>query len=145
MGIDSSDSSVIKGIKLWKTLLSLCFMVGGEGVMVFEGNEFGHPEWIEFPSQHNNDSFEKCRRLWNLADDASLRYQDLENFSKGLNSFISHHGSKLYENFPLLVDSSSTKATMKRGEFIIEVDFSQLDSEKPSFLVTSPSAHFVVN
>lgn len=39
------------------------------------GNEFGHPEWIDFPREGNGDSYDYCRRQWNLAYDTNLRYE----------------------------------------------------------------------
>ena len=53
-----------------------CIMqaLGGEGYLTFMGNEFGHPEWIDFPRAGNGDSFKHCRRLWHLAGDGLLRY-----------------------------------------------------------------------
>ena len=47
--------------------------LGGEGYLTFMGNEFGHPEWIDFPREGNGESFKHCRRLWHLADDKLLR------------------------------------------------------------------------
>jgi 1,4-alpha-glucan branching enzyme len=41
------------------------------------GNEFGHPEWIDFPRKENNFSYNYCRRQWNLCDDEKLRYKFL--------------------------------------------------------------------
>jgi 1,4-alpha-glucan branching enzyme len=38
------------------------------------GNEFGHPEWIDFPRDGNGWNFEYCRRRWDLADDKNLKY-----------------------------------------------------------------------
>jgi 1,4-alpha-glucan branching enzyme len=46
------------------------------------GNEFGHPEWIDFPREGNGWSYHHCRRLWNLAEDESLRYHFLYKFEK---------------------------------------------------------------
>jgi len=46
------------------------------------GNEFGHPEWIDFPRKGNGNSFNHCRRQWNLLYDQSLRYCFLAEFDK---------------------------------------------------------------
>jgi 1,4-alpha-glucan branching enzyme len=48
--------------------------LGGEGYLTFMGNEFGHPEWIDFPREGNNNSYHYARRRWDLADDHLLRY-----------------------------------------------------------------------
>jgi 1,4-alpha-glucan branching enzyme len=46
------------------------------------GNEFGHPEWIDFPREGNNWSYHYCRRRWDLADRTDLRYNHLLQFEK---------------------------------------------------------------
>jgi 1,4-alpha-glucan branching enzyme len=48
--------------------------LGGEAYLNFMGNEFGHPEWIDFPREGNNFSYHYCRRQWNLCDDKNLRF-----------------------------------------------------------------------
>lgn len=49
------------------------------------GNEFGHPEWLDFPREGNNESYHYARRQWHLVDDELLRYQFLNNFDKAMN------------------------------------------------------------
>jgi 1,4-alpha-glucan branching enzyme len=48
------------------------------------GNEFGHPEWIDFPRQGNNWSYHYARRQWHLADDKNLKYRQLDRFDKAM-------------------------------------------------------------
>jgi len=56
------------------------------------GNEFGHPEWIDFPRAGNNDSYERARRRWDLMRDENLRYKFLKNFDKAMLQLdISYH------------------------------------------------------
>lgn len=55
------------------------------------GNEFGHPEWLDFPRVGNNESFHYCRRQWNLADDDQLRYKYLNNFDRAMNELEEKH------------------------------------------------------
>jgi 1,4-alpha-glucan branching enzyme len=54
--------------------------LGGEGYLNFEGNEFGHPEWLDFPREGNGNSFDYARRQFNLVDDELLRYRFLNEF-----------------------------------------------------------------
>jgi len=49
------------------------------------GNEFGHPEWLDFPRQGNNDSYHYARRQYNLVDSEHLRYQFLNEFDRAMN------------------------------------------------------------
>lgn len=77
-----SDSSPIidRGIALHKMIRFITHALGGEGYLNFEGNEFGHPEWLDFPRAGNNSSFHYARRQWNLVDDHLLRYKCLNEF-----------------------------------------------------------------
>lgn len=59
--------------------------LGGEGYLNFIGNEFGHPEWLDFPRQGNNDSYHYARRQWSLVQADHLRYQFLANFDSAMN------------------------------------------------------------
>lgn len=58
--------------------------LGGEGYLTFMGNEFGHPEWLDFPRIGNNESYHYARRQWHLVKDPALRFQFLNNFEKGM-------------------------------------------------------------
>ncbi len=77
------DSLVIdRGIALHKLLRLLTMTLGGDGYLTFMGNEFGHPEWIDFPREGNGWSYHYCRRQWHLADDENLRYHYLRDFEE---------------------------------------------------------------
>jgi len=71
-----------RGMQLHKLIRLITFGLGGEGYLTFMGNEFGHPEWIDFPREGNGQSYHYCRRQWSLAKDPLLRYQHLMNFEK---------------------------------------------------------------
>ncbi len=62
----------------------LTHSLGGEAYLNFEGNEFGHPEWLDFPNVNNGDSYHYARRQFNLVDDKLLRYQQLYQFDKAM-------------------------------------------------------------
>lgn len=55
------------------------------------GNEFGHPEWLDFPREGNKESFHYCRRQWHLADDDLLRYKFLNRWDKAMNAVEEKH------------------------------------------------------
>jgi len=59
--------------------------LGGEAYLNFMGNEFGHPEWIDFPREGNGSSYHYCRRQWSLCDNQNLRYQQLLKFDTAMN------------------------------------------------------------
>lgn len=81
MSIFSELTPVIeRGLSLHKMIRLVTHGLGGEGYLNFEGNEFGHPEWLDFPRAGNDNSFWFARRQFNLADDESLRYKYLNEF-----------------------------------------------------------------
>ncbi|KAH7827611.1 glycoside hydrolase [Monocercomonoides exilis] len=75
-----------RGIALHKMIRLITIGLGGEAYLTFMGNEFGHPEWIDFPREGNKNSFHYCRRQWNLMKDPLLKYKFLSNFEKAMNA-----------------------------------------------------------
>ena len=69
-----------RGLSLHKMIRLITHGLGGEGYLNFEGNEFGHPEWLDFPRAGNANSFWYARRQFNLTDDKLLRYKFLNEF-----------------------------------------------------------------
>ena len=81
-----------RGMALHKMIRLLTHSLGGEGYLNFEGNEFGHPEWLDFPREGNNNSFWYARRQLNLTDDHLLRYQFLNHFDALMNNCEAKYG-----------------------------------------------------
>lgn len=75
---------VSRGIALHKMIRLLTFALGGEGYLNFEGNEFGHPEWLDFPREGNGESYHYARRQFNLIHDDLLRYKFLFQFDSAM-------------------------------------------------------------
>ena len=65
---------VSRAMALHKMIRLITFSLGGQAYLNFMGNEFGHPEWIDFPRDGNNFSYHWCRRQWSLIDNKDLRY-----------------------------------------------------------------------
>ncbi|XP_048242029.1 1,4-alpha-glucan-branching enzyme-like [Haliotis rufescens] len=82
--ISEPNHIVDRGIALHKMIRLITIGLGGEGYLNFIGNEWGHPEWLDFPRVGNNESFHYCRRQWNLVDDKVLKYQFLNNFDRDM-------------------------------------------------------------
>ncbi len=76
--------TVDRGIALHKMIRLITASLAGEGYLNFMGNEFGHPEWIDFPREGNGWSYHYCRRQWGLVDDDNLRYCELDAFDKAM-------------------------------------------------------------
>lgn len=75
-----------RGLAFHKMIRLLTHSLGGEGYLNFIGNEFGHPEWLDFPREGNNSSFQHARRQFNLIDDPLLRYRYLYAFDRAMNT-----------------------------------------------------------
>mmetsp|Transcript_38602 Transcript_38602/g.114639 ORF Transcript_38602/g.114639 Transcript_38602/m.114639 type:complete len:851 (-) Transcript_38602:12-2564(-) len=96
-GHGPQNSAVDRGIALHKMIRMITVALGGEAYLNFMGNEFGHPEWIDFPRVDtydtstgafipgNGGSLEKCRRRWDICDAETLRYKDMNAFDRAMN------------------------------------------------------------
>jgi len=76
--------SVDRGIALHKLIRLMTFCCAGNGYLNFMGNEFGHPEWIDFPREGNDWSYKYARRQWSLVDNNDLRFEQLDAFDKAM-------------------------------------------------------------
>ncbi|KAF5284607.1 hypothetical protein FQA39_LY16965 [Lamprigera yunnana] len=93
MSTSSEDSSVIdRGIALHKMIRLITHGLGGEGYLNFIGNEFGHPEWLDFPRAGNNSSYHYARRQWHLVDDENLKYKYLNAWDAAMNKSEDRYG-----------------------------------------------------
>ena len=90
MSKDSQSLQVDRGIALHKMIRLITASTNAGGYLNFMGNEFGHPEWIDFPREGNKWSFKYARRQWHLVDDDNLRYCDLNEFDKAMITLVSH-------------------------------------------------------
>lgn len=91
MNKDSHHLIIDRAIALHKMIRLVTITSGAEGYLNFMGNEFGHPEWIDFPRQGNGWSYKHCRRQWSLADNNQLRYSDLNHFDREMLGLIRKH------------------------------------------------------
>ena len=80
-----------RAIALHKMIRLFTLAGGGEAYLNFMGNEFGHPEWIDFPREGNGWSFHYCRRQWSLRDNGYLKYQWLGDFDHDMVMLTKRH------------------------------------------------------
>lgn len=88
---DHKNIIVDRGIALHKLIRLFTISAGGQGYLTFMGNEFGHPEWIDFPREGNGFSYERARRQWNLSENKLLRYSELQNFDMAMIKLVKEH------------------------------------------------------
>ncbi len=82
MRIDDDHLRIGRGMALHKMVRLITAATADSGYLNFMGNEFGHPEWIDFPREGNGWSFRFARRQWHLADDPALKYHLLGLFDR---------------------------------------------------------------
>jgi len=80
-----------RAIALHKMIRLFTLAGGGEAYLNFMGNEFGHPEWIDFPREGNGWSFHYCRRQWSLRDNELLKYRWLGDFDHDMVALTKKH------------------------------------------------------
>ncbi len=96
MSVDDPDLGVDRAMALHKMIRLVTLATAGSGYLNFMGNEFGHPEWIDFPREGNNWSHHHARRQWSLADNPLLKYHFLARFDR--------HIITLFDENNLLMD-----------------------------------------
>ncbi|MBQ7748332.1 MAG: alpha amylase C-terminal domain-containing protein [Paludibacteraceae bacterium] len=77
-----------RGLALHKMIRLITASTINGGYLNFMGNEFGHPEWIDFPREGNGWSYKYARRQWHLVDDHDLKYHWLGDFDRELMELI---------------------------------------------------------
>lgn len=84
MHVKSTTDRVDRGLALHKLIRLATLATAGCGYLNFMGNEFGHPEWIDFPREGNAWSYHYARRQWQLRDDPALKFRFLGRFDKDM-------------------------------------------------------------
>ncbi|MBK1833792.1 alpha-amylase family glycosyl hydrolase [Roseibacillus ishigakijimensis] len=113
-----------RGIALHKMIRLLTMIAGGEAWLSFIGNEFGHPEWLDFPREGNNWSYKYARRQWSLADNPELKYGGLQNFEAALLKLVRDH--RVLEAAPaqlLNIDQDNLSIQFERANLLFALNF----------------------
>ncbi|MEM9080175.1 MAG: alpha-amylase family glycosyl hydrolase [Verrucomicrobiota bacterium] len=113
-----------RGLALHKLLRLLTMVAGGEAWLTFIGNEFGHPEWLDFPREGNDWSYKYARRQWSLADNPELKYQGLENWESALLHLAKSR--RLLEALPaqlLNLDQHNLTLQFERANLLFALNF----------------------
>ena len=168
MDMGSSNPIVDRGIALHKMIRLVTAATAGDGYLNFMGNEFGHPEWIDFPREGNGWSFKHARRLWSIEEDKNLRYRFLRNFDEAMVKLLRKERILSAPPELLVQDEEKKILIFKRGKCIFALNFSPegsfadygfgapagewvglLDSDQPEFngfsRLKSGESHFTVD
>ena len=115
-----TESMVVdRGMALHKMIRLITITTGGEAYLNFMGNEFGHPEWIDFPREGNGWSYAHARRQWSLADSKALRYSYLNAFDNAMIKLVSKE-KILADGYPynLLMDEQNKTMVYSHRDLI---------------------------
>ena len=125
MGKEDPHPVIERGIALHKLIRLVTLVLGGEGFLTFMGNEFGHPEWLDFPREGNGWSYHYCRRQWSLVDHPDLKYAWLAEFDGELMAFVRKYDLLAKPPARLLfIDSDQKILVAERGNLIFVFNFS---------------------
>lgn len=88
MSINSDSIETFRAVALHKMIRLITISTAKNGYLNFMGNEFGHPEWIDFPSKKNNWSYHYARRQWSLRYNKNLFFSKLGDFDLKMIEFV---------------------------------------------------------
>ncbi|WKV10565.1 alpha amylase C-terminal domain-containing protein [Marivirga harenae] len=135
------DNLIIdRGISLHKMIRLVTAAAGGEAYLNFIGNEFGHPEWMDFPREGNNWSYKYARRQWSLVDNQELKYHFLNDFEKAMLALLKNEN--VLEASPanlLNIDETNKVLIFERSNLIFVFNFHPNNSV-PDYEFWVPSA-----
>lgn len=112
-----------RAIALHKMIRWITISMGAEGYLNFMGNEFGHPEWIDFPREGNNFSFHYARRLWSLADNDLLKYDWLLKWDRKMLEEIKKNKQLGNDIFRLWLDNDRKVIAYRNKDIVYIFNF----------------------
>ncbi len=124
MATNIGSDIIDRGISLHKMIRMFTIVNGGQAYMNFMGNEFGHPEWIDFPREGNGWSYKHARRQWSLMKADYLKYHFLNDFDEAMIKLIRQYPvmQDLY-GWQLNMDEQNHTIVEKKGGLIFVFNF----------------------
>jgi 1,4-alpha-glucan branching enzyme len=142
MRVDQQNLTIDNGIALHKMIRLITLVTAGNGYLNFMGNEFGHPEWIDFPGRHNNWSYHYARRQWSLKNDPELKYKYLNDFDQEMISMVRKEKLLKYPTvFRIKEHVSDQILVVGRKDLIFIFNFNPFDSYT-DYPVDAPSGDY---
>lgn len=143
MGKETSSLTVDRGIALHKMIRLVTIATSGDGYLNFMGNEFGHPEWMDFPREGNGWSYHYARRQWSLAFNQDLKYSYLFNFDKAMITMVKDASIFSERCHSLYQHNERQLLVFKRNDYIFAFNFSPLFSY-PDLSFYAPSGSYKI-
>ena len=141
MSVFEQNMVVDRGIALHKMIRLLTITTAGDGYLNFMGNEWGHPEWIDFPREGNNWSYEHARRQWHLMEDPTLRYHFLNDFDKAMLKLVKREKIFRYPSIPMVRDNERQVLIFSRGDLILAFNFNPVSSFSDYSFIAPPGQY----
>ena len=136
-GMDKAYHSPVidRAIDLHKLIRFSTLVLACDGYLNFMGNEFGHPEWIDFPREGNGWSYKYARRQWSLAENGYLKYQWLENFDRAMLKFArKHRVLSKPQAVNLWIDQDNKIISFAKGDLLYLFNFNTTKSDPKFFM-----------
>ncbi|CAE8637345.1 unnamed protein product [Polarella glacialis] len=115
---------VDRGLALHKMIKLTTIGLGGEGYLNFIGNEFGHPEWLDFPTELNGGSYQHCRRRFDLPEMDHLKYKFFEAFDEVMTALDNRFKFVASEHqFCCRKDEGDKALVFERGDCLFVFNF----------------------
>ena len=145
MHVDDPDLYVERGMALHKMARLATLATADLGYLTFIGNEFGHPEWVDFPREGNNWSYHYARRQWSLRDDEDLKYRFLADFDAAMLD-LTRLGEAFVRHGPghVLTDDAAKILAVARGDLLFLFNFHPAQSVVDFRIPTAPGAYGLV-
>jgi 1,4-alpha-glucan branching enzyme len=145
MHVQDRNLGINRAIALHKLIRLVTLATAGNGYLNFMGNEFGHPEWIDFPREGNAWSFHYARRQWHLADNPDLKYRQLAQFDRDMISQAHRNGWLESTLLRLLCEHTADKILIfMRGESLFGFNFHPEQSYTDYRVDTTPGRYRLV-
>jgi 1,4-alpha-glucan branching enzyme len=147
MNKNSPNMVVDRAMALHKMIRLITIATAGNGYLNFMGNEFGHPEWIDFPRAGNNWSYQYARRQWSLVDNTELKYHYLANFDKTMLRLTEEYEVLSKSEIYLLHENKPAQVVaFKRNELVFIFNFNPDQSfQDYSFQTDAGKYHILLN
>ena len=125
---DSGNAIVDRAVALHKMIRLVTAATAGDGYLTFMGNEFGHPEWIDFPREGNGWSFKYARRQWSLPKNGLLRYGQLRAFDAAMIHLLREEQTLAERPEALVLDEEKKILIFRRRNCIFALNFNAVGS-----------------
>lgn len=145
MGKDNDSVETLRGVALHKMIRLITIATADAGYLNFMGNEFGHPEWVDFPSESNHFSYAHARRQWSLKYDPDLFFSCLFEFDRQMVALVKAHDLfASSETILLHIHEANKVIAFKRNQLVFVFNFNPSSSFTDYQMDLSPGEYRMI-